>query len=397
MQQQENDLKMSKSMKERTEKLFNEALHMNYERTDKMFAVLMVIQFVAGVAAALWISPKTWAGSVSETNPHVWAAIGLGGAITSLPVAMALIKPGAAPTRYIISVSQLLMGALFIHLTGGRIESHFHIFGSLAFLAIYRDWRVLIPATIVVAADHILRGIFWPQSVYGVLTGGEWRWMEHAAWVIFEDVFLVIACKRSWQDMWYSAKRRAESISREARYRSVIEQTSDGICLFDFRQDKVIESNEAFRKLIGFSPVEFAKATSSDILRRSSKEWLDLSPVINDKESLTIEQRYTRPDNTFVDVSLTINPVSYDGNDVLCIVAHDITMRKTAEEALKKHNDDLSKRVAERTAALASTNDKLKAEIAERQQLAEDMRHYQNLFKNAKSMLNDGRDVENVA
>ena len=52
----------------------------------------------------------------------------------------------------------MLMGALLIHLTGGRIETHFHVFGSLAFLAFYRDWRVLVPATIVVALDHMLRG-----------------------------------------------------------------------------------------------------------------------------------------------------------------------------------------------------------------------------------------------
>ena len=63
----------------------------------------------------------------------------------------------------------MLMGALLIHLTGGRIETHFHVFGSLAFLAFYRDWRVLVPATVVVALDHMLRGFFWPQSVYGVL------------------------------------------------------------------------------------------------------------------------------------------------------------------------------------------------------------------------------------
>ena len=89
------------------------------------------------------------------------------------------------------------MGALLIHLTGGRIETHFHVFGSLAFLAFYRDWRVLVPATVVVALDHLLRGMFWPQSVYGVVVASEWRWLEHAAWVVFEDMFLVVACLRS--------------------------------------------------------------------------------------------------------------------------------------------------------------------------------------------------------
>ena len=34
-----------------------------------------------------------------------------------------------------MAVGQMLMGALLIHLSGGRIETHFLIFGSLAFLA----------------------------------------------------------------------------------------------------------------------------------------------------------------------------------------------------------------------------------------------------------------------
>ena len=77
------------------------------------------------------------------------------------------------------------MGALLIHLTGGRIETHFHIFGSLAFLAFYRDWRVLVTATLVVAVDHFLRGIFWPRSVFGVNIVEPYRWLEHVAWVLF--------------------------------------------------------------------------------------------------------------------------------------------------------------------------------------------------------------------
>jgi PAS domain S-box-containing protein len=393
MQQEENDLSMSRSTEERAEESFRETVQLNYQRTDKMFAVLMVIQWLAGVVAAYWISPLTWAGSDSKTHPHVWAAIFLGGLITSLPVMLAVVRPGWAPTRYMIAVGQMLMGALVIHLSGGRIEAHFHIFGSLAFLAIYRDWRVLIPATVIVAADHILRGIYYPQSIYGVLTGGEWRWVEHAFWVIFEDIFLVISCQRAWQDMWSAARRGAELFSREARYRSVIEQTTDGICLFDFQQNKVIESNEAFRKLLGYTSAELADASSGDILRKGSHEWVDLSPAITDKRSMTIEKRYNRPDNSFVDVSVTINPVSYDGNDVLCFVAHDITMRKAAEEALKKHNDDLAERVAERTVALASTKGKLEAEIAERKKAMEDLTRYQKFFQNAKSSLQDGLDL----
>jgi PAS domain S-box-containing protein len=194
----------------RVAEIFNEHQRLVHKRTDRMFAGLMALQWLAGIAAALWVSPKAWDGAASYTHPHVWAALLLGGAVSSLPIILALTHPGHTTTRYAVAVGQMLMGALLIHLTGGRIETHFHVFGSLAFLSFYRDWRVLVPATIVVAADHFLRGVFWPQSVYGVLMASEWRWLEHAGWVIFEDTVLFIAIKHSVGEMWGIAERTSQ-------------------------------------------------------------------------------------------------------------------------------------------------------------------------------------------
>src|SRR5258708_32344968 len=148
----------------RSRELVTEHQNSIYTRTSRLFTFLMLAQWIAGIAAAIWISPRTWAGSTSQVHLHVWLAVLLGGAITSLPVFLTLTQPRAAFTRHTVAVCQMLMSALLIHLTGGRIETHFHVFGSLAFLAYYRDWRVLIPATIVVAADHAGRGVFFPQS-----------------------------------------------------------------------------------------------------------------------------------------------------------------------------------------------------------------------------------------
>ncbi len=174
------------------------------------FAGLLIFEWLAAIATALWISPYTWAGPYSETHVHVWAALVLGGLIIAVPVALALLWPCRAMTRHTITVAQMLLGALLIHLTGGRIETHFHVFGSLAFLAFYRDWRVLVSASAVVAVDHLLRGIFWPQSVYGVLAAGEWRWLEHAGWVLFEDLFLVRSCIQGVHEMRGIAERQAQ-------------------------------------------------------------------------------------------------------------------------------------------------------------------------------------------
>jgi two-component system sensor histidine kinase/response regulator len=194
----------------RAESLFQESRNANYKRIDRLFAWLMCFQWVAGIIAALVISPRAWAGSFSHVHIHVWAAIFLGGIITIFPVALAILRPGEVLTRHTIAVAQMLMSALLIHLSGGRIETHFHVFGSLAFLAFYRDWRVFIPATIVVAVDHFLRGVYWPQSVFGVLAPSQWRWVEHAAWVIFENIFLIQACLQTTKEMRESAAKQAE-------------------------------------------------------------------------------------------------------------------------------------------------------------------------------------------
>src|SRR5713101_6384778 len=91
-----------------TEHLFTEHQQAVYKQTDRMFAVLMAIQWLAGIAAAYWISPKAWAGQSSHTHPHVWAALFLGGAICLFPILLALTRPGEAFTRYTIAVGQML-------------------------------------------------------------------------------------------------------------------------------------------------------------------------------------------------------------------------------------------------------------------------------------------------
>ena len=214
------------SVDDRADAVFQSHQVAIYKQTDRIFAYLMGAQWLAAIVFALVVAPKTWAGADSQVHTHVWAAVFLGGIISVVPTALALRHPGETATRYTIAVAQMLMSALLIHLTGGRIETHFHVFGSLAILAFYRDWRVLIPATAVVAADHALRGLFWPQSVYGVFVASEWRWLEHAAWVVFEDVFLVIACVRGTSELREIAVRTAilEQANRDSA-RHAIEQS----------------------------------------------------------------------------------------------------------------------------------------------------------------------------
>jgi signal transduction histidine kinase/CheY-like chemotaxis protein/HPt (histidine-containing phosphotransfer) domain-containing protein len=180
-----------------------------------MFAVLMALQWIAGIVVALVVAPQTWIGARSEVHQHVMMAIFGGAVLASGPIALAILAPGRLLTRMVIATSQALFSSLLIHLCGGRIETHFHVFVSLAFLAAYRDPRVLAPATLVVAIDHFVRGVWWPESVFGIASASQWRWLEHAAWVIFEDVVLLFVMLQSWAEMRELAEHTADLEVRE--------------------------------------------------------------------------------------------------------------------------------------------------------------------------------------
>ena len=141
-----------------------------------------------GVAANL-------GGGHERNASHVWAAFLLGGAIISLPISLALLFPGRAVTRHVIAVAQMLSRAP-AHPPDRR--PHRDAFPRLrlaGFPGFYRDWRVLVTGTVVVAADHIsARHVLAAIRFMACPPGAEWRWLEHAGWVVFNDLFLIYSC-----------------------------------------------------------------------------------------------------------------------------------------------------------------------------------------------------------
>ena len=355
------------SIKDRADTLFAAYQREIHRHTDRLFAGLMAFQWVLGIVFALWVSPLTWEGDVSRTHLHVWAAFIVGGVISLFPALLGWLRPGEPSTRYTIAVAQMLMGALLIHLTGGRIETHFHVFGSLAFLAFYRDWRVLIPATVVVALDHMLRGIFWPQSVYGVVVASEWRWLEHAAWVIFEDLFLVVACVRSVAEMRQTAERtatlehevrtrqQAELDARNARARNdaILDVALDCVVLID-EHGRIAQFNPAAETTFGYSSQEAVGKELAELIvptddREGYRDALARYRTTGDDTILNrrLELTAVRKGGAQFPVEVAIAPISTDGAAMFAGYMRDITVRRGAESALAERAEQLAALVAE--------------------------------------------------
>src|SRR5438128_2218847 len=94
---------------DRADELFQQHRQEIYRNTDQLFARLMLFQWVAAIMIAMIISPRTWVGQSSYIHIHIWAAIFMGGAISVFPIWMTRAWPGAALTRHIIAVAQMLM------------------------------------------------------------------------------------------------------------------------------------------------------------------------------------------------------------------------------------------------------------------------------------------------
>lgn len=208
---------------ERAEEYFEHSRDQLTLLVDRMFAWLLAAEWIGMIGAALMLSPRVWNGNQSGVHPHLWAAILAGPAFILPAIALAVLWPSRQITRHTIAAAQILVSILLIDITGGRIETHFHIFGSLAFLACYRDWRVLLTASALTAADHVVRGVWLPETVYGIITVSPWRWVEHAWWVLFEDCFLFISIGQSTREM------RAVSVSKAQLYTGAYHDVLTGL------------------------------------------------------------------------------------------------------------------------------------------------------------------------
>jgi hypothetical protein len=194
----------------RGKEIFEDGLLMQRRDLDRVFSKLLVVQWIAAIVVAVVYSPIGWANKQQPMGGFLALAIIGGGILTVVPLAAAHLLAGTRITRHVMAASQMLFSALFIHLSGGRIETHFHVFGSLAWLAFYLDWQILVTATLVVAVEHMLRGVFIPESVYGMVHAGHWRFVEHALWVVFEDIVLFMGCRNGLRSLREGSDRQAQ-------------------------------------------------------------------------------------------------------------------------------------------------------------------------------------------
>lgn len=77
--------------------------------------------------------------------------------------------------------------------------------------------------------------------------------------------------------------------------------------------------------------------------------------------------RHCRKDGTFLDAEVVSHWIDFDGKQARLVMSIDVTERLRAGRALEEYRAGLERRVAERTAALSAANDRLRAEVEQRE------------------------------
>src|SRR5882672_5312753 len=147
------------------------------------------------------------------------------------------------------------------------------------------------------------------------------------------------------------------------------ERSADAIWLFDPQAGVFVDSNQAAvelmragtkEKLLQMRPEDLSPPFQADGTP-SNEKTIEVVALIGQRGGLRFEWLARRFDGQDVPLEVLATPISVEGRTLHVIVSRDISERKKAERELLELNQSLERRVAERTAALTTSEAQFRA------------------------------------
>jgi PAS domain S-box-containing protein len=147
----------------------------------------------------------------------------------------------------------------------------------------------------------------------------------------------------------------------EQRYRALFEANPHPMWVYDLETLRFLTVNDAAVAAYGYSRDEFLAMTIKEI--RPVEDVQPLLDAVGSDEGIhsPVTWRHRLKDGNLIHVEISSHTLDYGGRRARMVLAHDITQRRLAQQALEQLNETLERRVGERTRDLAVSNRELES------------------------------------
>src|SRR5438270_2015039 len=229
---------------------------------------------------------------------------------------------------------------VFVHLSGGVVEVHFHYFVMVVVLSLYEDWVPFLVAIAFVVFEHGLMGAISPRAVYDhqAALNNPWKWaLIHGGFVLAESVACLVAWRKN-EDTRVDLQQSLHTLSEsEERFRSLVQNASDIALLCD-RDARLLYVSPSMKRVFGYEPEDMLGESRwgfihPDDVGLAVAAWE--AGITSTEPVAPIEYRVRHADGSWRWVELVMGNLLDDpAVEGVVLNIRDITERKAAEEAM---------------------------------------------------------------
>ena len=178
-----------------------------------------------GILSLLWLHALgvPFYGAYMAVGPSL--SFGGGGLLAFIAVAARLSVVSRRVQSAIATCGLMTAAALLVHISGGRIELHFHFFVLMSVIVLYQDWIPFLVGLQFIILDHGVIGTLMPDMVYGHAEGQTHPW----TWAVIHGGFLLAECAALLYFWRVNELAREKVLQSEARTRMIIETALDAV------------------------------------------------------------------------------------------------------------------------------------------------------------------------
>lgn len=244
-------------------------------------------------------------------------------------------------TMCLLSVSFLVV-IFLLNLRGIDYINLIFVILPPIFSLLYRDWKNII---------FNLAGSLFIFSYFALQEGHhyfvDWERTDLFYISIICAIFLAITMTESrlsenmrqqlMHELSEGRTLQKRLMTSEDRYRSMVQQSSEGIFVFNPINRQVIEANETFCNMLGYSEEELLKLTFTQFIVENSNNLIDenIDKVLRNQTLFISERQYKCKNGTIIEVEISSTAIETETETVVLVNVRDITEKRNRNSDLR--------------------------------------------------------------